>query len=637
MLFEEEKTYIKQPVRPSLPKGFTIDYEIGFLFNFVSGKSTRFDLEPVLVYKKPRLEYKRISLQAEVALAYLEPLDEEFYNAFLEFSDNKLLAWMTRTGNRFIRNQSGSWAHLSGKELANLRRHYRDLLERLWPNLIGRDHVFQLRAGRFNNASQQTVILSERRPKLKFSVQRQGKLIALRLHLTLNSENAPVNLLGGFLLEQDGVLFLPKDNEEVALLDLFKNGDLTFPLSIRREIIEKYVTGWLDKYEVSISENLNVDIINPVLSSRIMLSELNESNLMIRPEYEYDGLPLDHGPERFCVVEDASKIKIIRRDKAAEQGVMEFLRSLHPIFKNQRNNHYFYLMFDEVMKKGWFITMMRNVQQAGHSIHGLRELKKFRYTTEEPRFVISANSAEDCFNLKITISWGTQQVSLKDVRQAILNYQDTIMLDDGTLGHIPEEWISQYSLLLRTGKEQDGVLKVSKLHYTLLEDILDKIDDKTVREDIEVRKRKLLDFDKIEKTPLSSHVNASLRPYQLSGFHWLQALDELGWGGCLADDMGLGKTLQTISFLQFLKDKYPGSTQLVVCPTSLIFNWESEIGKFCPTLKFYTYYGLQREFNDTHFEEYDVILTTYGVVRNDLDQLKEFLWQYVILDESQSI
>jgi non-specific serine/threonine protein kinase len=228
-------------------------------------------------------------------------------------------------------------------------------------------------------------------------------------------------------------------------------------------------------------------------------------------------------------------------------------------------------------------------------------------------------------------------VSLKEIRHAILNHQDTIMLEDGTLGHIPEEWISEYSLLLRTGTEENGILKVSKLHYTLLEDILDKIDDNTVQQDIESRKKKLLEFDSIEKQPLSKEIKASLRPYQQSGFHWLQSLDELGWGGCLADDMGLGKTLQTISFLQYLKEKYPGSTQLVICPTSLIFNWENELQKFCPTIKYYTHYGLQRSFNETHFEEYDIVLTTYGVVRNDLEDLTSFLWQYIILDESQAI
>jgi non-specific serine/threonine protein kinase len=75
----------------------------------------------------------------------------------------------------------------------------------------------------------------------------------------------------------------------------------------------------------------------------------------------------------------------------------------------------------------------------------------------------------------------------------------------------------------------------------------------------------------------------------------------------------------------------------VVCPTSLIFNWENELLKFCPSLKYHIHYGVQRELSNTHFEAFDIILTTYGVVRNDVDDLNGFLWQYVILDESQAI
>src|SRR5207249_2369669 len=133
------------------------------------------------------------------------------------------------------------------------------------------------------------------------------------------------------------------------------------------------------------------------------------------------------------------------------------------------------------------------------------------------------------------------------------------------------------------------------------------------------------------------NIKAHLRPYQLSGFQWLQVMDELGWGGCLADDMGLGKTLQTISFLQYLKEKYQQGTHLVVCPTSLIYNWEAELQKFAPNLRYYIYYGSGRAFTDEHFENYDVVITSYGLVRIDMEQLLRFQWHYVILDESQSI
>ena len=638
MLFDEEKIEKKNTVRPKLPAGTEINFEIGFLFNFVSGKSTRFDLEPVLIFSKNNVtEYKRISLQAERGLAYLQPLSEEVYKDLMEFSDNQLLDWMTRTGNRYIRNHSGSWAHVSAKELINLRKHYIDLLHKLWPALNTWPNIFILKAGRFLNYSQLTTKLGKEPARFSFTADRNGDTIVLNLVLWLDGKKANLRLLGGFLLEHEGTLYLPPDAASLALIDLFRNGPMTFPLSEKADVVKRYITVWQEKYEVVVSDKLNIETVTPEQEPRVMLSELNESNLMIKPQFSYDDVVIDYSDERNHVAEAGETVKIIQRNKAEEKRLYEYLRTLHPSFTNQRNNLYYYLPFADVMKHGWFITMMRNVAQEGYAVHGLHELKKFRYTTHIPRFTISATSGIDWFDLKVTIQWGDFIVSLKEIRRAILNKQDTIMLEDGTLGHIPEEWISQYSLLLRTGTEENGTLRVSKLHYTLLEDILDKIDNNTVQQDIEARKRKLLDYDAIQKTPLSPEIKATLRPYQLSGFHWMQALDELQWGGCLADDMGLGKTLQTISFLQYLKEKYPGSTQLVVCPTSLIFNWENEIQKFCPAIKFYTYYGLQREFTETHFSEYDVVLTTYGVVRNDLENLTNFLWQYIILDESQAI
>jgi non-specific serine/threonine protein kinase len=638
MLFDQQFNTPKEEVRPALPKGFQHKFEIGFLFNFVSSKSTRFDLEPVLIFESNgKTEYRRISLNAENGRAFLHMLDDTFYKQLLEFSDNKILEWMTRTGNKFIRNHSGSWAHASGRELQNLRKHYLSLLKSLWPKLQEWPNCFVLKAGKFNNFTQQHIKLGSE-VCFSFKAERQRELILLKLNVLLDGKNAEVKVRGGFLLDDDNTLYLPPDREALALIDQFRNGTLSFPVSVKKEVISKFLLPWIGKYDVRISPDLNVDIGSPDQKARILLSELNESNLMIRPQFQYGESVVDYSDDTSFVEESGDKIRIVNRNKEQELALYEYLRTLHSSFSNQRNNQYYYLPFDQVMKKGWFITMLRNVQDHGYTIHGWEDLKKFRYTTHEPRFTISATSKEEGFDLNVQIHWGDQAASLKEVRHAILNGQDTIMLDDGTLGHIPDEWISQYSLLLRTASEENGILKINKIHYMLLEDILDKIEDKSVRQEIESRKNKLLQFDTlVEKRLLSSEIKASLRPYQESGFNWLQSLDDLGWGGCLADDMGLGKTLQTISFLQFLKEKYPGSTQLVICPTSLIFNWENELTKFCPTLKFHIHYGVQREFSETHFNDYDVVLTSYGVVRNDIEQLNNFLWQYIILDESQAI
>lgn len=638
MLFEEQKKVYQKAVRPELPASYALKFEIGFLFNFVSSKSTRFDLEPVLIYQmNGTTEYKRISLQVEKGLAFLHALEEPVYTNLLEFSDHQLLKWMTATGNRFIRNHSGSWAHLSGRELTNLRKHYIEVLQKLWPTLTNWPHLFSLKAGRFSNTQQNKIKLSPTPPEFRFTLDQKGELIMLRLILILDGIECDLNIRGGCILENEDTLYLPSDSGALPILELFKNGPLSFPLSVKKEIVRKYILPWLVKYQVNISAKLNIVLSDPAIQPRVRLSELNESNLMIRPEFSYDGIELDYSDESHHVEEVQNGIRILRRNKEEEKKLYEYLRTLHASFTAQRNNQYYYLPFDDVMKRGWFIGMLRKIQEEGLSIHGFENLKKFRYTTHEPVIRFMAESAKDCFELKVTIHWGDQQVTLKEIRQAILSHQDTIMLEDGTLGHIPEAWINQYSLLLRTAIEDNGTLRLNKMHYTLLEDILDKIEGNGIRSEIEERKRKILEYDSSKKAALSSEIKASLRPYQLSGFHWLQSLDELGWGGCLADDMGLGKTLQTITFLQFVKEKYPGSTQLVVCPTSLIFNWESELQKFCPSLKFHIHYGSQRELNETHFTEYDVVLTTYGVVRNDLEQLTGFLWQYVILDESQAI
>lgn len=637
--FEDEKQEDKNiSKRPTLPPDVPIDYELGFLFNFVSGKSTRFDVEPVLILKdRVFVEYKRISLNVERGLAFLGPIDDEFYNDLLEFSDRKLLEWMTNTGNRFIRNHSGTWAHTTARGLINLRKHYIVLLQKLWPKLRTWPHLFILTTGRFNFSKQKEVKLGEAPMQLSFTAEAEGNNMLVKMIVHLNGEAVNLRIRSGFMLDHQGTLYLPPSPESLDIINQFKNGPVTFPLKDKKDAVRRYLIPWMKDYPVTISDDLLVDTVTPAPQPRVHLSELNESNLMIRPQFMYDQVLLDYGRETSHVAEAGERLQIIQRDKATEDKLYEYLRTLHSSFANQRNHQYYYLPFDDVMKRSWFITMMRKLQQEDFVVTGLQELKKFRYTTEEPRINIDATSEADHFKLTISINWGKYEINLKEIRRAILNKQDTIMLDDGTLGHIPAEWISRYSLLLRTGTEENNSLRISKMHYTLLDDILEHIKGDSVYEEIQQKKKKLLEFEEIAKVPVSEEIKATLRPYQQAGFQWLQTLNELGWGACLADDMGLGKTLQTISFLQFLKEKYPGSTQLVVCPTSLIFNWETEMKKFCPTLSFHIYYGTQRSFDETHFNEYDVVLTTYGVVRNDQEQLGNFLWQYIILDESQAI
>jgi SNF2 family DNA or RNA helicase len=114
-------------------------------------------------------------------------------------------------------------------------------------------------------------------------------------------------------------------------------------------------------------------------------------------------------------------------------------------------------------------------------------------------------------------------------------------------------------------------------------------------------------------------------------------LNKYKFGGCLADDMGLGKTVQTLALLQSQKEAGIQQSSLLVMPTSLVYNWEMEARKFTPQLKIFVYTGTHREKKLDQFEGYDLVLTSYGIIRIDTDLLKNYYFNYIILDESQAI
>ncbi|MGB4776435.1 MAG: DEAD/DEAH box helicase, partial [Daejeonella sp.] len=125
------------------------------------------------------------------------------------------------------------------------------------------------------------------------------------------------------------------------------------------------------------------------------------------------------------------------------------------------------------------------------------------------------------------------------------------------------------------------------------------------------------------------------------GYNWFHFLRKYNFGGCLADDMGLGKTVQTLAFLQKIKEESKNAntplTSLIIMPTSLIYNWINEAKKFAPNLSILTYTGIFRNKDLAHFANYDIVITTYGITRVDIDLLNTLYFNYIILDESQSI
>jgi SNF2 family DNA or RNA helicase len=147
-----------------------------------------------------------------------------------------------------------------------------------------------------------------------------------------------------------------------------------------------------------------------------------------------------------------------------------------------------------------------------------------------------------------------------------------------------------------------------------------------------------------------------MRQYQSEGLNWLAFLQSAGLGGCLADDMGLGKTVQTLALLQYNKENHIPSVQagnkeqlslfgeeasiltsLIIVPASLIYNWEKEIKRFAPGMTVCSHKGIQRKKSSEKFADYDIVLSSYHTVRQDIDSISLFNFHYIILDESQLI
>lgn len=255
--------------------------------------------------------------------------------------------------------------------------------------------------------------------------------------------------------------------------------------------------------------------------------------------------------------------------------------------------------------------------------------------------------SNDWFDIQARVYFGDYSVPflwLKPyIQQGIREYP----LPSGEVALIPEAWFTQYADLFQflEPTEDAETTHLRKHHYRLLSDR----HEKQPTSGRYIRALKGMEDAENAQKPLPASLNVKLRDYQAEGYSWLMFLRDQGFGGCLADDMGLGKTLQTLTTI--LKDKeeaealppanreqgHQGRMNLIIMPASLLHNWKAEILKFAPQLSCLTYTGNDRSERIRWFEHYDMILTTYGLARNDVKLLERYQFNYIILDESQVI
>ena len=321
--------------------------------------------------------------------------------------------------------------------------------------------------------------------------------------------------------------------------------------------------------------------------------------------------------------------RIIRQNQQ-ETRILNLLKSLGLDIKHSRS------VLSQARAIDWL--------SQNHAVLAEEGIKIIQKNAKNKKYFIGASSINvevreniDWFDIYAVVKFGDFEIPFKELRRIILRKGKEILLPNGEIGIIPESWIRDYSELfafIDDNKLNGHNLTLKKHHLALVKDLgaghLAKV---TMSQKLE----KLKDFEQIEDIPVPVNFVGDLRPYQKAGYNWLHFLNSYRFGGCLADDMGLGKTVQTLALLQGMKEKGENTASLLVMPTSLLYNWELEASKFTPNLKVFNYTGTSRIKDVSIFEGYDLILTSYGITRLDIEILKGFYFNYVILDESQAI
>lgn len=250
------------------------------------------------------------------------------------------------------------------------------------------------------------------------------------------------------------------------------------------------------------------------------------------------------------------------------------------------------------------------------------------------------SSGVDWLSVKIGYESEGVGVSRDELERCLREGRKFVKLDDNSYAMIDTEKVQamidrEIELLAAAGK--NGKLPLSQAGR--VQELLQQTDDSNVSANAKTLFKKLASIDEIKKTRKPRGLKATLRPYQEQGLSWLRFIHDLGSGGVLADDMGLGKTIQTIALLLSIKaeKKTQPLRSLIVAPTSVVTNWVRELERFGPSLSVALWHGAGRKEQKNELNQVNVVITSYALLRRDIDLLKKLRLDYAILDEAQNI
>ena len=608
----------------------------GFLLDAISGESN--EQQTAYVGKIEKLELAKF-----VNTEKLNEADRQLVFSLRKTQEQEVNKYLNRNSPF-----SGMWEniiHTEGEELPDdtkaliieyLHPRYRKLFTELSENPF----IFFLNGHKpFKTSNLQSVNLSPDpvSPSFKVSTNKNNieikaytRITGQSIDLTQNKCNSQV------ILFINNCLYLWDKPEDIAVISKFTDGRMTISKSDWPAQLRNFVIPLQKEYHVEFENDLIREVKSGDPDRKVLLQEKGDY-LLFQPVFSYKGFETTSIGKDQLLVPDGDKVLLIQRNKEKETAFITQLQSLHSQFIQPQGSSGLALRGSDVLKNNWFFLFMDAMQEMKVTVQGFDALKNFRFNTSRPQTKIHISSSTDWFDARVDIVFGDQKVSIADVKKALANKQQFVPLTDGTLGVLPDEWVKRYALLFRVGEGKSNELRLSRYHLSVIDELYENRNEEELIIHLEKKYEQLKEFKKIKEIDPPEHLLHTLRPYQVHGFHWLNYLHEVNWGGILADDMGLGKTIQALSFLHHYKEHYGHLRALVVCPTTLIFNWENEIKKFAPGLTYRIHHGGERLRNKEALNDFQVIITTYGTLRSDIKLLMDMPLDYVVLDESQAI
>jgi SNF2 family DNA or RNA helicase len=467
----------------------------------------------------------------------------------------------------------------------------------------------------------------------------------LRLKFEKQDDNYLLKPQGNLIFSNPPFLIDKKNNQ---LVELEIDGNILSRISLLKEIkfeditkVANFILKNMD-VELEVPQDIKTKVIEISPLPRIVL--FNDS---FKLDFKYDDyfVPFYPRKEKKEFFSESERIEIIR-NRQKEENYKKLLEDRFGFEFTKFNNNIF-VMLEKNSKKlelfNQFLNSLDKLQNDGWIIEKSEDFELI--FDSDSKIVLESDENDGWFNLSFEFEFNGKKAPLAPLVSSIINeFEDLDLMPEKVYLEVNKNYFVEVesetlkpvikTILALFDKKDKEKLKVTLADAALLE--IEDLEIKGSKKLFEIAK-KLKNFEGIKEVTLPKGLNAKLRDYQKDGLNWLNFLWEYSFGGILADDMGLGKTIQTLSHLLRLKEANKLQTSLIVVPTSLLANWKNEIKEFTPALSKVLLYGNDREYIFNKMDKFDIIITTYAVLTRDIDKLKEFEFDYIILDEAQKI